>query len=633
MQSKISLWNKRIILKDIRSCWPLWAAEIFFGVFGIWIMSFEALQAIGMEYQDISTMSIKAMSSERKDVIASVLLMLVNPILIAGLSIIVAILVFRYMYKKREAYMMNSFPVRKETMFISHCTAGFLMILIPGLLAYLGEFVFNFYYQIGMGKMLLAGMFESIVILLFFWSLSCFVITISGNGIMAGVIYAVLNMLEAFICLMLSEFSDILTSVSITQSGGLPEGVFTFFSPIVYLYNNAVNGGIQQVYYRDTPREIINLGNIGSVCLYLLPTVLFIGVSIFFYKKRKAEKIGDMVAFSWIEVVFRAVFTVCGACLFTIFFCLIGNINAYFSMWNRSLNDLNHVYTFVVVAISFGAAISFCISEMILKKRFMIWKKIPYLQFGIIFAVLLSIISLIRFEVFQPKIPAGEDIEAVEVYCNQPFTFAGKDIEKVREIQREMYTDFDKDYGSFDNQIDFTYYEKNGTEITFRYPYDSEGVLPEKKNNVYDFLQKQGIDALFLSDRTQMEQMNCTVNYQGTQESYQTLPEITDSATLDKILSALEQDYQEGNLNLSKTNVLENDCYMVYFEYYPTEEFAKKYPVISQHHTYAERRDGDVLYNMFYVDKDAFHTQEVLMELEKEKQDESGTEGVLPLDN
>ena len=180
MQSKTSLFNKRLFLNSIKSILP--------SMVGLLLLYF------GMEFVP-GVMRIASASRESSanpvttnqavdDVMLRLTDDLVNPILIGVIAILLAIVLFWYQYSRRSSYMLHALPVKRSTHFVSHVLAGIvgfmiLVIVCYGSLACLSGFSGH----AGLCLKLICICFvETTVEFLFFFSLALFVTMVCGNA-------------------------------------------------------------------------------------------------------------------------------------------------------------------------------------------------------------------------------------------------------------------------------------------------------------------------------------------------------------------------------------------------------------------------------------------------------------------
>ena len=191
MKSKILSCNWTVIKKDIIWLCPLWVIEFIL---------LQLLSNISLSFSLANTFHDKMLPSHEKvaeaqDAMAGLLIGEDNVLITAVVSITTAVLVFGYLYRKVSAYATHSLPLSRTVLFCSHFAAGFLIITVPYLLTFLVTGIINIVYGLGMGTAVFAAFLRVLIMILFFYSLSCAVTMVSGSSGMSILIYGVLNIL------------------------------------------------------------------------------------------------------------------------------------------------------------------------------------------------------------------------------------------------------------------------------------------------------------------------------------------------------------------------------------------------------------------------------------------------------
>ncbi len=430
MRSKTSLLNKTLFAIDLKQK----TLPIGIGLFIVFFVSILLPGMVGGE-DEMAT----AVASLRA------LFLMTNPVLIALLCILVVIVQYAYMYRRRDSYMLHSFPVSRSAHFFTHALTGFLTLLLLTALSYLFLMVF-FNTEIMSAEMLVFCFCETIIQMIFFYSLSLFVVVVCGNIWLAFITFGVLNALWLFVNVFAAEINYLLVSHPIALDYGSTDP-FNFFMyektdflfPI-YFFLKRVNGVTNLTeggYIRTDMSDLCE-------CAYMLiPAALLIWLSYFLYKKKNLEHTGEIVAFGWCRVVFRVLFTVCGACLAAIMLYVPLMEGVHFE--KGSVSNLLIVMLFLLV----GGVIFMFLGEMILQKTVHIFrgKKLSILQSGIALGAVLVYVVLAGFGVFAPAIvPSTNDFAYLQISTdltgsNEYVITEPEQIEKIVAEQREFVND------------------------------------------------------------------------------------------------------------------------------------------------------------------------------------------------
>ena len=385
MKEKRKLWNKTIFWKDITRFWPLWVLgtillqiavtlPVFFG-----IKSVLANRSLATA-ERVQNMTIEMVSSMGAVHWASA---------IAVVSLIVALYIFSYLFKSRSAYAQHSLPISRVSLFLCHYSAGAVILIAPYLIAYLSLLAINQGYGLGLAPDLMLCFVETLIMILFFYSLACAVIMLVGTGPMTVAVYGVLNILYTGVSLLINNIcSEFCYGFYYNEMFSLDNIFVEMLNPVLFFLNRV---GINDYYFGEVVLEDlyyrgklgINLSDFCEILLFLIPTAVLVVFALVLYKKRPIESAGNAVAFSWGKRIFRAVFTVCGSMFFANLLYAITSTD-----WEGTYSHQENFRTILVLMI-FCAVLCYIISNMILEKTFFVWKKMSYVDMTVIVAVMI----------------------------------------------------------------------------------------------------------------------------------------------------------------------------------------------------------------------------------------------------
>ena len=410
MKSKTSFFNFMIFKKDITRFWPLWVLELLFlqCVFTLPMYSnMVSLETYGWadgEHTDLKQMLRDEMIDNMPVFGCSVF--------IALFAIVVAIAIFSYLTKEREAYTMHSFPVKRGGIFFSHYLAGVVILLAPYVLTCGVALVMSASNGLGLTPEIFVYLLEIVIQILFFFSLACFVVMLTGNGIMTATIYVVLNILYVGVMTlygymgslfvygsnMFEKYSNILDNM---------DGVAMVLTPVYHLFL-LVEESVD-AYGMNSELIQICWDRVGVVALYLIPSLVLVVLSVYLYGKRQLEVAGDMVAFSWGKPAFRVVFCFCGSMLFASFLysmMFASSVSCY------AYRTIFRILLFLVVA---GVILFYLVGNMILYKTFFIWKKTSYWRMGFLALLMVTGMFWVRNTQFGARLPDVKAVEKIKV--------------------------------------------------------------------------------------------------------------------------------------------------------------------------------------------------------------------------
>lgn len=415
MKEKRKLWNKTIFWKDITRFWPLWVLGTILLQIAVTLPVFFGMKSVLADRSLATAERVQNMSMEMASCMGAVHWATA----IAVVSLIVALYIFAYLFKTRSAYAQHSLPVSRVSLFFSHYTAGAVILIVPYLTAYLSLLVINQGYGLGLAPDILLCFVETLVMILFFYSLACAVIMLVGNGVMAVAVYGVLNILYTGVSLLVNTIcSEFCYGFYYDEMFSWDNIFVEMLNPVLFFLNRV---GINDYYYETVVLEdsyqrgkiCINLGNFCEILLFLIPTAVLVVFALALYKKRPIESAGNAVAFSWGKRIFRVVFTVCGSLFFTNLLYAITS-----SDWEGTYSHQENFRTLLVFIIV-CAALCYIISNMILEKTFFVWKKMSYIGMAVMGVVMIAGMFWAKNTDIWYKAPDVEKINMMELSIDQ----------------------------------------------------------------------------------------------------------------------------------------------------------------------------------------------------------------------
>ena len=427
MKSKTSLFNWTLFKKDIFRVWPFWILQlvIFQLMSTVQIFSgflyYKQKLALGLVASYMPNMQMRMIAFASGALYSMI---------IAVVCIISAVLVFSYLNKRVESYMIHSFPLTRQSLFVTHGLAGFSMACGPLLITFVLLFIENAVMGTGMGEVLIQYMLQTVVMVIFFYALACLVVMVSGHGFMSIVIYAVANFfvygiekLFYFVRLFYSvanvsyysimDFSVSDMSLPCTPIlAFLKLGYRTFDLPwslMDSLVRQFLAGSVNWTWSGSTVSFIANWKYFGLSCLYLVPAVIFIALALLLYKKRPLEYVGNNLAFKWCKYVFLWVFCIFGSLILLTFLGIVGKQSFFAHLVYRQI--------MVVASVLVGVfcLIFYIIGDMILSKDFHKWSRISW-KWAIAFSVVIAcLFAGMNFFYERSSVPDTERVSYVKV--------------------------------------------------------------------------------------------------------------------------------------------------------------------------------------------------------------------------
>ena len=558
MQSKISFCNRTIIKKDILRFWPLWTIELLLLQYGNVSLYF-SVQGIlrSKDWDEYGRMKQAQMA------LLNVLTINTNVVFAAVFSVAAALLVFGYLSRKTSCYAVHSMPFNRKTLFISHFIAGLFMIVVPWILSYLVTGLINLIFGLGLGANIFGMALEMLIILFFFYNMACVVVMLSGNWIMSALIYGVLNVLAVGMSLMLSGLMGfVVYGASTTDIRNVIKGA-AHFTPLYYFSMATDNGTLRSIYERLSGRGFGAAGRIsmekigelkkfpwealGKCSLYLLPAICFCIAAYFLYKKRPLENTGDTMPFSWSKVGFRIVFSASGGLLLSFLFWGFIGEEAFMGKVTYQTVFLLHILFLII-----GCVICYLVSEMILSRKFKIWKKVSLVQMAAV-CIAVVVLAILSKQSYQKRGTVSvQDTKRMELsFCGVTYYYKEGEVpEDLEKLQRKIIAEGSQElfggYWSEEECGNFTIncITKDGRTVSRDYTfagYQNEELLSE----ITDFFERQeGKEKKMFPESCSGENL---FSYGTSLLDDEENPNMTDEE-LQAVLDGVIADIKEGNM-------------------------------------------------------------------------------------
>ena len=306
MKSRTSFCNFSALKKDVRRFAPLW---------GLYCVGAVLVYLILM---------LESTSYYRSDALASCLpaMTLIN----FGYAFLSAQVLFGDLFTPRLCNALHALPLRRETWFGTHLTAGILFSLVPNtVFAVLSAATM----ALGLGwPVPLYWLLGSTLQYLCFFGIAVFCTMLTGNRFAMTVVYGLLNFGSMLIWLLINTFYEpLLAGIRIDQEP------FIALSPFVKLIEEydvieLVSQKVTDVYGGVIHRWVDGVHFSPAIRwygVYAAVGVLLMGASLVLYRKRKLECAGDFMAFSSTEPVLLSVYTLAVAVIFHLFSEILGS--------------------------------------------------------------------------------------------------------------------------------------------------------------------------------------------------------------------------------------------------------------------------------------------------------------------
>ena len=393
MESKISssdTWKapgaKALVIHNIKTTWPIWAASLFFLC---WLIP------ISLTFDNIFDHRFISHSMPFD----------VAKILIIPVCILMAMRIFVYLSKEKSTTFFHSLPYTRTKLFVVNALTGFALIVIP--LIFVG--ITTIIVGAVKGNNIILYMIE------WFLILCCECIYVYGFTILLAIIfgtkvsgYAMIGILFFYTEIIINIYSSLFSNLHPSVIGMFifPRGFFQFLSPI----SMAVNISVTTDYWTSNGYSY-HFSNLGiTIAEDLIFGFLMIGAAFLLYKHRKCEKSGEIIAFNSFRMIFKWGFAFSFGAFLTVMLgeTVTGNITEQ--------STLTIVQTCLYI---FFVLLSYLISEMIVRKKFNVFYR---LRFEILLPLAASILValILLFDAFglTHYVPDKSNIDSMNVNIN-----------------------------------------------------------------------------------------------------------------------------------------------------------------------------------------------------------------------
>lgn len=462
MKSKTSCFNTTIFKKNFTHFWPIWSIILGLQLFMVPFM----LYAHYCKLNATSGWQAKDIMMQKSVYMADVVSCLISPTFWFFSSVIVVMAVFHYLFQSRSAYMMHAFPVTRKQLFLTNTLSGLLMLWIPALISG----IFAILVAAGCGYTELDMLFRAILYALgisfALYSICVFVAMLTGQLAAVAVFSVVFNFLYYAIKCMVFEYMHL---IGYGLPGNIQNMKVDVFSPWIYMESHV-----------EVKREYTELGvrvlglEGGNVALgYALAGCLFFVAAYMIYKRRQIETASSLIAIEGLKPLFRW-----GVSLF---FGIAGVLITGAVFTGQGPKS---IFIICFVADIIFAVVAFFVTEMLIRKEFMVFHKKRIIECCFVVLVTVAGMMLTEWDVLgiEEKLPDRSEVAVAFISGNSVYGGMDADqIDTILDIHRTAILE-KKDYENYQQNakdkklytLDITYYLKNGDRLQRKYevPYE-----------------------------------------------------------------------------------------------------------------------------------------------------------------
>ena len=466
MKSRTSFFNRGLSLSLLRRSWPIWTSY-----FAILLLMVPAdLMTIS---QDRSYRGVDGAEFLFRQINRAMLGAGVNTAILSFFAcILVAMVVFSYMYNNRSCSMYNSLPLKRETVFSTAFITGLVpMLLIDVLIALI---CFAFFTGENMVEPKNIWLFLSMALMsnVAFFGFAAFCSVLTGSLFVLPAVYVVLNLATSLAQIGVQAALD---TVVYGYSSYGEFTLFTLLSPIVMLTNRL---NVQAEYERigESLREtgVYTVYGMNYLAIYCAAGLVLAVFALLLYRRRKMETVGDVVSIPVLKPIFKYCMSFGVALMFA--------YAVYHAIFGKFLTGRAEAGVYLLVMIV-GAFIGYFVSEMLMQKTLRVfggkWK-----GFFVSCAVLALFIGIAEFDLtgYEKRLPDLSKVDSVELsYYNGGSYEEEANIKLLRDFHQLLIDEKEiNEEAESSNVIMISYVQGDKTLLSRRYNISFD---PEQKQD------------------------------------------------------------------------------------------------------------------------------------------------------
>ena len=387
MKSSRLSFNTAIARNTLRRCWPLWAAYL-----GFLLVTFP----LPLVSEIRSAQGRSGLLYACRDVIGNMAFFQA----LAGMAVAVltVMLLFGYLYNSRGNTLMNSLPIRRESLFLTLYLTGLIPMLLCQLLVMGLAMLMTAAYDIGT-VWFLRWFACAALGLLAFYGFALFCAMLTGNILVLPAVYVVLN-------LTVIGFETCIRELLSNLVYGMTPGALrlSFLSPPV-----KISDDLKVV---TSYPETVRMEGLGTLAVY--------------------ESVSDFVAIPVLKPVFRVCMGFGGAFLFAAVI--------FENFFKNSVSGSAAAWVMAVLLV-IGACLGWLIAEMMIRRTV---RAFPLRRKGLALICLICVLTVIAAETdvagYEKRVPDPDKVDHVEFCYDSEFSDP-ENIRLVTELHRELVRD------------------------------------------------------------------------------------------------------------------------------------------------------------------------------------------------
>ena len=427
MQSKTSFFNWTLFKKNLSRTWLLglvWFLILFFVTSLQFILkmadrSLDTRAAYGSDYILVSTLSM-----QNTGVLFS-----------AFVAIIGAMLLFAYLYQKRDAYMMHAFPLSRKTLYFTGLLALAVVMLLPVILNTACLLLLALVSGAGHLQLIFFAAWVQLGACVIFAGIAMFTLMVSGQRITTLVFYFIFNGM-----FLLMEFAiRIFVGTLMFGLNNFSEGCsLKILSPLVNILDNCYIG--LNAEWSETGEKLLSFSAdmMGgrNMAIYLLVGIFLMGLGYVLYCRKKLETVHEFISIPLMKWIFQI-----GISFFLSIYMAVFSLVILQDVLPYSYGGY---FAFAIFLSLFYGVIIFYLAQMLIKRSTRVFEKKTARYCAIYSLAALAVFMTFRFDLWhlESYVPDASQIEwagiedtNIQVYTDE------ENIGKLLELQKGIVAD------------------------------------------------------------------------------------------------------------------------------------------------------------------------------------------------
>ncbi len=537
MKSKTLFFHKGISKNLFMRCWPIWLSYL-----ALLILLFPVM--LNNQIHSLRGSEIYLKSNITNWVLDSGCLAAKLSVFVC---IIVAMAMFSYLYNVRTCGMINSLPLRRETMFCTAYFTGLIPLLLSDCFTALCVLVL-FRTQVA-GALVIRWLALVVMSNVAFYGFSVFCAMLTGNLFVLPLVYGVLNMTAMVVEETVRALLGILIYGYTYERLSL-----SFLSPAFEILTNLNTFSVETG--EESYVTLYEISHSSEMALrgYFIAGIVLSVFALLMYRKRRMETAGDTVSMAFLKPLFKY----CMA--FGTAFVLSSVVSKeFFGEAYRT----TVLCVLVIVLLLAGALIGYFGAEMMIQKTMRVFSR-KWKGLFITWAVLLALALICELDLtgYEKRVPDFTEVASVKVNgfgdeeegLEQPENIAGAISLHKAVIEHKKQHESASDTA----HLTISYQMKDGSSIGRLYQLDIEGDIledPESDASRAEELQNSP-EAILKRYRRSLEVVpenlsSCTLYVMNRDGDYKAV-DITKEEGCDLYRRGILPDMESGSIGWQK---------------------------------------------------------------------------------